>query len=327
MSSDGGSSGVQQCTMDASGEYALMVLEVPQTGNISHVTIRTGTVTTPQSLDVGLYTVGTDALAGSAYGGMTVGTIASPASNTFYEVALGTAASATRGDLVAIRVDFTSTAGNLQINGGAAAGGQTGYLVCYAGSATKYQYSPTVRFRYSTGAEVYPKMHVFPGIVTQVTFASNSATNIYGNQFTISSPLSIIGLWGHGVNASGGLWKLQLRDATGTVISGSETRNVDTDQSTGQYAAKLQLAAPIILSAGTYYVTMENLQTSPSVGFFYWQHIDAAYLYQSYAVSSNWVYAERTSGGTWSTVPGRVGQVGLIVDKIWSPGGGFAVSQ
>lgn len=101
--------------IDASGEKAAVIVRVPKTGTISKILLKTGPVTNSQTLRISLQTVTNGEPSGTDYGGSALGTQASPATNTTYVVSLGTAATATKGDLVAIVIEFDSTVGDLAI--------------------------------------------------------------------------------------------------------------------------------------------------------------------------------------------------------------------
>lgn len=317
-----GGTSQQACVMDNVGEYTALFATVPYTGTITHVVIRTGTVTTSQSLTVTLETVGADGnVSGTMYGGSTGGTVATVASNTYYEVALGTAATATAGDLVGVRITWTSTVGSVQIQSVSGSAIATGYMICYTGAVAKYQTTPYIRFRYDT---TYPSMTIHPALPSQILFNSGSATNIFGNEFTLTHPVRVIGLAAWLLNIAGGGYRLHLRDASGTVLA-TALRDVDGDQHTGQFGAQVALT-PIILSAGTYRVTVEALSTG-NHGVYYWSHYSETYLRQAISLPAGWLYCERTSGGSWSTLSTRVSLVSIVIDQIWSPSGGFANAQ
>src|SRR5688572_25458479 len=80
--------------IDASGEKSSFVIQVPKTGSITHVGFRVASVSSSQTLRAGIETLSGGAPSGSQYGGSAVGTQASPAADTFYEVALATPATA-----------------------------------------------------------------------------------------------------------------------------------------------------------------------------------------------------------------------------------------
>jgi len=114
----GGSISSTSLTLNEAADKVELVIDIPVTGTLTHVGFALGTVTTAQSLTVGLETVSTtDGNAtGVAYGGSAAGTLdPTGLADTFQWVTLGTAASAAAGDKVAATIKFTSTAGNLNV--------------------------------------------------------------------------------------------------------------------------------------------------------------------------------------------------------------------
>ncbi len=183
MRQDAGGNGAQ--LIDAAGEKAATVFQVPRTGSIDRLVFFTRTVTTAQTLRVGLYTV--DASGDpttTAYGGMAVGTQASPAANTQYEVTLATPASAVLGDMVAMVVEFASTVGNLQIglhdNVGGESTMQVPYLDHFTTVWTKRSNVSGMGVRYSDGT--YEFIGTWPtGIRSDIGYANADTPDERGN--------------------------------------------------------------------------------------------------------------------------------------------------
>lgn len=178
-------SGTSSLVIDATGEKAATVFQVPRTGSIDRLVFFTRTVTTPQTLRVGLYTV--DASGDpttTAYGGMAVGTQASPAANTQYEVTLATPASAVLGDMVAMVVEFDSTVGNLGIgywdNPGLNSTMQVPYLDHFTTAWAKSGFVSGMGIRYSDGTYEFIGTWA-TGIRTDVFFANGSTPDERGN--------------------------------------------------------------------------------------------------------------------------------------------------
>lgn len=318
----GPSSSGQSCTLDAAGEKSASVITVPAgCSQITHVLLRTNTVTSSQPLSVAIQTVGADALpTGTDYGGSSPGAIASPAASTYYEVALGTPATATENDVVAVVTQFSGTVGNLQIRAGYGQA-HAGYTLCNTGVWNKYSVGPHVHFRCS--GDVYPAQTVEPGETGLIQFNTGSATNRYGNRFTLPNPVRVTELFAALYYATGASARLKLLDATFTELA--QTRIIDLDQATGTTQFRGHIT-PTVLPAGTYYVAVEP-QTTANVGVYYWYSLSGSYLYQSAYISPQIVQAQRTSGGSWSTTANQVMLVGLVIDRVWSTSGGFASWQ
>ncbi len=188
--------------LDAAGELFAMVFRVPKTGNIHKIGFRVGAVTASQSLDVGLYTVDTTSgdPTASAYGGMAVGTQAGPAANTAYTVQLGTDAAATIGDVVAVKIGFTLTVGNLNINtiGTTVANtpqwGGTPYNDHFASAAwSKKNDIPCFWLQYDDGTYAYIPGAQPISAINNVTFNSGSASDEYALKFTLPFPAKMRG--------------------------------------------------------------------------------------------------------------------------------------
>src|SRR3990172_4519795 len=99
-------------TIDATTEKAAFVVEVPKTGTITKVLFRFGTITLMDPLELGLETVvaTTGDPSGTLYGGSdeAVFTPAATDDDTFCIVTLVVAATAVRGDQIAIQADVPS---------------------------------------------------------------------------------------------------------------------------------------------------------------------------------------------------------------------------
>src|SRR3989304_6613560 len=107
-------------TLDATGEKAATVFQIPEDGNITTLGFRTATVTTGDTLKVGLYTIDASGdPTATAYKGMVAGTqaILATEDNTYFNVTLGTqATSVVKGDIVALVIEYNSyVAGSMGI--------------------------------------------------------------------------------------------------------------------------------------------------------------------------------------------------------------------
>lgn len=102
--------------MTTAGNYVAQIFEVPKSGTIDNLAVTIAAVTSAQDITIGLETVGTDGLpSGSAYGGSVAGSVTGAYTAGNKLVALGTSATATRGDRVALVVRWSSTAGSITV--------------------------------------------------------------------------------------------------------------------------------------------------------------------------------------------------------------------
>lgn len=185
-------------TIDAAGEKVAFGFRVPKTGNIDRISLVVATVTSSQTIRGGLETVDASGdPTGTQYGGSAVGTQASPAAQTAYEITLATPASATIGDRIAAVFQFDSSVGNLSIYGSQQyiLPINTSYIDQYTTSWAHITNSlPVLSIRYDDG--IYYNIGVMPAAVpTAVTFNSGSTPDERGNKITIPYAIRAIGMW------------------------------------------------------------------------------------------------------------------------------------
>lgn len=214
--------------IDAAGEKAAHVFEVPKSGTVSTVRVRVNAASDPQTLRVGLYTVDTDGLpTTTAYGGSVYGT-ATPTANSELAVTLGTAATMTRGDRVAVVVEFDSTVGSVNIGRNGNITTLFPYTALYTGSWAKNAGGPIVTLGYSDGS--YPPIF---GVLPSLSNYSSQTFNVdtsgfdeYGFVWTAPFAGRLRGVVGPIATAAAGA-DFELIRYTGTTAD--ETVTVDGD--------------------------------------------------------------------------------------------------
>lgn len=307
-------------TIDAAGEKVAGIFRVPKSGTISKVGFRTVTVTTSQTLRVGLQTVSasTGDPTGSAYGSMVAGTQASPASDTAYAVTLGTPATATVDDVIAIVIEFDSTAGNLQLATIAGAD-RVGfpYTDWFTSSWTKASFNPLAYWvEYDDGSvEVIHSIYPFSAI-NSVSFASNSTPDERAMKFTLTFPsrLSSVEL----VTSVSAAFDLVLYEGTTALV----TKSFDPDQvGTG---STCRWTVPFLsgtLAAGTaYYLAMKPTTTSTvNLNDF---DVLTANIMDALDGGQAFHFASRTDAGAWSATTTKRPLMGLKFDQFSDGAGG-----
>jgi hypothetical protein len=172
MVSMSGNTATYGSTLDAVGEYAGIVIAVPQTGTLKKVCIGFGTVTAQNTfgVNVSIETVDTSTgyPTGTLYQSGATGIQMTQATATAYWIPINgaTGISVTKGDNIAIKV--ASDAGNLIVNTAAyVSTGQSSfpYEFSYVNSASAKQYlAPNFGLEYSTG--MVPVLGGFPGLTS-----------------------------------------------------------------------------------------------------------------------------------------------------------------
>lgn len=316
--------------IDASGEKVAFIIQIPKTGTVSKIGFRTGTVTTPQTLRVGLYTVdGSGDATTTAYGGMVAGTQTSPASTTNYLVTLGTNSSVTAGDIVAVVIEFDSTVGNLNIAYAATETNVFPYVELYTGTWAKTAATPVVSLEYDDGSYAVIYGCVPPGSSTNTTFNSGSTPDEYALYFKLKGPVNLNGvsLYG-GASATGADFSLVLYDTDGTTSLASLSIDGDTRASTSATTISMYtFTSAITLSKDVFYYLSLKPTTANNCRLTRYTVANAGSM-DSLPGGSLFYEATRTDAGGWSTTttvrPGIYLHLSAIDDGTSSSGSGGA---
>lgn len=311
--------GFTSLLIDASGEKVEFVFNIPKTGNITQVGFRTGAVTSAQTLRVELQTVDgtTGDASGSAYGGMVKGTQASPAANTFYDVALGTAASATQGDTVAAVIEFDGTVGNLNI----------AYLVSlmqksmpyvglYTGTWAKSIGVPVLSIKYDDGS--YYDCSCWPGSAFNTqNINTGTATDERALKFKFPYPVRVRGAWVYSSPAgTTSDYDVVLYDSDGTTAL--QTKSVDANnlQTTGaRRISHAYFPASQTLSKDTFYRLSIKPTTANNLTFDDFS-VDSAGILDSIGGGQNFHLSTRADAGAWTDTTTKRPFCGLILDQF-----------
>lgn len=301
--------------IDAAGEKVAFCFRAPKTGSIDRLSFRVGSVTSSQTLRIGLETLDSSGdPTGTQYGGSAVGTQASPAASTLYEVTLATPASATIGDPIAAVIQFDSTVGNLVIQCGANASWllNNAYPGHYTGTWAKPGRCPLLSVRYDDGT--YHDIGGLPACAFGSTANNSSSTpDEYGNVWNLNYPVEIRGLWAFVDSDNAG--DLVLYNSAGTAL---ETLSVAaTPRQTTSLNAILFPCSPRELPAGTYRIVLKPTTTS-SCSLNYLDVLSLAHL-DGMQGGQTMYSTTRTDGGAWTDLNTRRYQIGPSISGIIVP--------
>lgn len=307
--------------LDASGEIASFVLQIPTTGNITKIGFATGTVTTGDTMKVGIYAVSAttgDPDTATAYGGMVAGTvvIADTDDNTWKLCTLGTQCSATAGDLVAVVIEFNSyVAGNLNITRNAIAtlGNHIPYSNNFQGGAWgKSSGWPNVTLEY--GGTYYSIPGVIPSsAISARAYNTGAANDEGGNLITPPFKCRASGIWYYGGLVGGATVKLY--DTDGTTVMASKALDKDQQTATTNGLHQALFATPQTLSAGgAYRITI--LAAGASSEVLYDFTVDSAAAMGAWPGGTSIVYTTQDGGGGWSQTDTRRALIGLLIDQL-----------
>ena len=331
--------GASAYTLDATGEKAAVIFQIPADGNITNLGFRTSTVTTGDTMKIGLYTV--DASGNpttTAYKGMVAGTqvVADIDDNTYFNVTLGTqATSVVKGDIVALVIEYNSyVAGNMGITtitstgGSALAGFPYGDL--YLVSWTKQSTLLAVTIEYSGGV-YYPILGILPLGSAGVSFVNanvNTATfDEYGIRINIPIPARAVGIWA-------ALYGNTNADFEAILYEG--TTALKTIAHDGDYTASVGTVTPFFLffstaqdlTANTNYYIAIRPTTTTNLSFYFFTAPSVAAAAQFHGGAGAY-RVKRLNQGAWTEETTIIAHMGIILDAfsdgVGGGGGGMPI--
>lgn len=320
-----GSIGLGSLVIDAAGEKAGVIFQVPKTGTISKIGFRLGAVTTAQTLRVGLYTVSAGDPTATAYGGMTVGTQAAPAANTSYTVSLGTGATATIGNVVAAVIEFDSTAGNLAVStitGSFSTSNLFPYATHYTTAWAKQVVVPVLWVEYSDGSYAHIPNIIPASAVSELTFNSGTAgADEYGLLFSLPFPARLRGFGGF-VNQAG-TYEAILYSGT-TALTTETLTALETGASAARYNAHI-LSTSYAITANTTYRFALRPTTTTSIVLAYYD-VTAAAVFNQTDGGTGFHMCQRLDQGAWTDTTTRRPLISLQFDQFDDGAGGGSSS-
>ena len=319
--------------MTANAWSTYFICYVPFTGTIAYVGFRTATVSgTTTKLNVSIQTVNASGQpSGTNYGSSTASADTTVVSNTAYEWALGTPATATAGALVAVVLTVSSsTAPSIAIACDSHAGSNVPYLGVYNTSTyTNANGGVIVTFGYSDSGGIYkPIMGCLPVIeaYTSTAFNSGSATSRRACKITPQVDMTVCGFWFLGTVALSAQVNMILYDG-----SNNNLLQVNCASAVGLATNGLKIlfsGSTVDLTNGsTYRVSQEagnaNNITAYDITF------AGTYAYSNpinnLPGGTNAVLSTYTSG-SWTDAPTKRPMCGLLVSRFQQTGGGLLVN-
>lgn len=245
----GAGSGYSTMALDASGEQAAFIFQIPESGTVDAIRIRVVGATTPELLRVGLYTVDASGNpTASAYGGMVAGT-GTPAANSDLRVALATSATVVAGEFAAVVVEFDSAVGAVSIGRAFNPQSNIPYSALFTASWAKSHEPPVFALEYAGG--IYHNAFgvlPFTGGMSAESFHLNTGIfDEYGFLWTPPFPGRLRGVLAF-LGPGGNAYELVRYDGTTPV----ETLAFDGDYAGngGLRVTTLLLPTPAVFAAG-----------------------------------------------------------------------------
>lgn len=307
--------------INGSGHRYAWVFPVPRSGTITKAGIRISTCASAVTSRLGLYTVDTNGdPTSTSYGSSAYGTF-TPAADTYSEVTLGTAATATCGNIAALVVEFDSTAGDMFVS----AGNQTWlegilpYPSKYNGSSWTKQTSGTMllgHLYYSDSGGLWPDVGLAPFADTQTvgTFNNASTPDERGIRITLPFKCRIAGIWhGFSYGTSADFDAVLYSDTTELKAVSVDAAHCSTTGTS--YTRKHWFGSGHTVSAGDTVIAAIRPTTTNNVSYRQYTTFGAG-SEQSLGLPQGSCLATRTDAGSWSYTTTIVPTMGLIIDQL-----------
>ena len=316
--------------LDAAGEKAGAVIEVPKAGNIRKIHFRTGTVTTGETVDVRVETVdGSGDPSGTLWAANTnVSQLILATDDTvWFSPTLTADAVVVAGDKIGVVIALPTpiNVGNMNIVriGDVETMTQLAYTDLFTASWLKSAIGkPCVALEYSDGT-FSDTIGCYPiSTLSTRTFNSGSTPDERGIKFQVPWKCRVKGAWYHGASpTTGGTLRLKLYDSGGTLLV--QTPSVDHDLLRTLTAGRcpLNFTATQELSINTVYrlTLLPETATNVTLNEF---TVNAAAIMDAFAGGQNVHLTTRTDAGAFTDTVTERTMMGLIVDQLDDGAGG-----
>lgn len=315
-------------TIDASGEKAAFIFRVPKTGTLDKAEIKINAVTSAQAIKLSFQDVDTttgfpDGTA-DQYRVIASGSVSAawmvPGLMTSDGTDGGSKRSVTRGDLLALVIEFDSTAGNLDVAGT----NSTTYLLntdfytaqFTAAWAKLTNRSPVFALKYNDGTYAFVGGDNFPisgALPLTTTYNSGSTPDERGIMFQFPFKCAVGGAWF--VADVDNVADLVLYDSDGSTPLATCSLDPDVRGTTSGSPSFARFASDITLSAGTNYRLVLKPTSGSSIGIREFT-INAAAIMDSFEGGQSIHHTSRTDAGAWTQDTSRRAFMGLLVTQL-----------
>ena len=315
--------------MSSTAIWTGAIIPIPKTGSIRKIWINLFSSNVGNIYSVRLESVDASGRpSGTLWGTGTEATgLTGYAAGGIIEATLGSNASVTAGDLIAVMVRPTTYVGTSALAGymdGGPSGSSIPGIISTSDSGGTYafrSYAPTMALEYSDGsfANIAGLFPVRAANTTTLTATSNP--RMAGNKITPAVGLRAVGMWFWSDNDAN--VRLRLYGPDGTTVLWTADYDGDIPiTSSAAFSFTLYFPTPIELAAGqTYYLMAEALATS--VGLYDFQTFNAATLsaLNAGAIASRVTCANNspTGPGSFTADTDKQATCGLIFDGIDIP--------
>lgn len=314
-------------TLNGSGEYYAIGFVIPKSGTITKIAFQISAITSSQDLVVGLETVGSDGIpTGTDYGGSSAGTITPTTGHSV--VTLGTAATASRGDVAQAVIRWSGTEGDLNLSyfSGAVRSVMSSHY--YDGTNNATNDGPMLLLGYDddTWEAVHPNVALNDGTTYSETLVLNGDDEA-GLLFRVPTEMRLIGATafvrelGSGADAV----ELALRSVgeaneNGTELSSSKTLYDNASRITNGNQLFL-LDTPYVCAADTDYRLTIHCLASRATDY-YVSYISLSDANMRGAYFSTDCQLTKWDGAAWTNESSQLPLMQLLFDSVPGVSGG-----
>ena len=307
--------------MSATTHKCGLVCHAPKAGNIRKILFRMGTGAGVASMNMRVETVNASGQpSGTLVNAGASGTF-TPAANTDFSVTLGTDATVTRGQLIAVIITGGASAPNNRLaTTNAVLNGNFPYLAYFSTAWSFFGDTPVMAFEYDDGSYAHVA-GVWPvNAVNNATFNSGSTPDEKGIKFRFPFGCKIDALWFHADTDAN--FDLKLYDSDGSTVLETVTWDSDYREVTAAATSAVALTAERTLAANTWY-RLTALPGASNISIVDYTVFSAA-AREACQGGANIMGASRTDAGAWTDETTTMRLMGVRVSQIDFPSGGSA---
>jgi len=327
--------GAQTITFNAASMSAAMMFQVPRSGILKKVLVRTGTVTVADDLLIRLETVdpSTGFPTGNLYAANATASVAlvDTDDNSFFWIPINGSSgiSVTKGDIVAMRINNDYVNGNMVVVYaiGNVILNDFPYCATYASGAwTKQKFVPALTLEYDTG--IIAAIGCYPCCypASAQGFSASTNPNTRGNRIKLPFRARALGFW-ITVDVDGDCSAI-LFDSDGVTALETVALSPTIRASTAYGVRFVQFSTPRILEKDTFYRFVLKATTATQITMYAIEVADDGALsglspfplgVNDHATTCNGTPNTELS---WTQTTTRQFELGLMIDQIDIGGGG-----
>lgn len=317
--------GASALSMSALNQFVALNCQIPKTGTVTGLKFMTSTVTTGGTITGTIETIANAIPTGTLYDANATGTVVVANSDDSVEKTITFAGnvSVTRGDFVSVKLEVTAgTPSSLTVRTSATLQ-QTAFPHLYhnVSGNTWSQSHILVKFIYDT-EELCPVGMFYMNVNANVSISSSTTPDEVGTKFVAPYSASVRGVYMRGPTSSGAQdCDYILYDSSDNVIASKSVAGTNVNATTGLNNIQFFIfdSNVNILKGRTYRVVMKPTTTTT------WTNAiqTVSNPLNVWDGVTNPAYTYRTDAGAWTDDTTRVVPVGVILEKVYQPGGSF----